>query len=365
MLGLWGGSVAEVARIASASPETIGSAFFAYSIAGIVGMAVAGRIGTHVSLKSRLLLLLFLAGACLAALFHASNATALIIGLAVFSFLAFSVDLVMNAEAIAVESDHKKPVLAGFHGMASIGLGIGAIAGSYLSVTFGMAVTTVVSICVTTIAAVAVVFGTPDRGATHPVGEGSTWFKPGGALIALALIVGASTASETASAMFSAQALVGHAPDLAAFAGIGATAFALVQGFVRIAGGDRLRAAIGDERLVRLSLATATAGLLVVALSPSFAVCAAGFALVGLGTACIVPAGFAMAAATSARPAAAIISMLSIISGLVRIPTPLAYGLLAERMSYASAFLIFALITGAALTLTIALGARSRLRSAT
>ncbi len=182
--------------------------------------------------------------------------------------------------------------------------------------------------------------------------------------MALGLIVGASIASETASAMFSAQALVGHAPELAAFAGIGATAFALVQGFVRI------REAIG------CALQSATSALCacrsprrppVCSLSFYRLVCRlrCRFALVGLGTACIVPSGFAMAAATSARPAAAIISLLSIISGLVRIPTPLAYGWLAERLSYSSAFLVFAFITGAALTLSIAIGSRSRLRSAT
>ncbi len=145
--------------------------FSATASLAVVGLATAGRIGTHVSLKNRLLVLLFLTGACLAALFHASNAPALIIGLSAFSFLACGVDLVMNAEAIAVEKDHEKPVLAGFHGMASIGLGVGAISGSYLSVKFGMAATTFAGIGVTLIAAVAVILGTPNRGATHPIAK--------------------------------------------------------------------------------------------------------------------------------------------------------------------------------------------------
>ncbi|MGE0283123.1 MAG: MFS transporter [Rhizobiaceae bacterium] len=362
LMGLWGGSLAEVARLASASPETIGSAFFAYSIAGIVGMAFAGRIGRRISLKIRLLVLLLMAGACLAALFQVTNATALIIGLAIFSFVASSVDLVMNAEAIAVEHDRRHPVLAGFHGLASLGVGFGAIAGSYLSVTHGVAATTIANVVVTAAALIAVLFGTPNRGATHPVGHGSTWFVPAWPLVALGLIVGASIAGEIASTMFSTQALESHAPNLAAYAGIGATAFAFVQGGVRMVG-DRLRRTFGDERLIRMSLATATVGFVVVTLSPTFTICALGFALVGLGTACIVPSGFALAASMSARPAAAVISMLAIITGVARIPAPLIYGWVAESTTFASAFLIYALIVAGGFALSFAVGAKSLVRS--
>lgn len=362
LMGLWGGSLAEVARLASASPEAIGSAFFAYSIAGIVGMAFAGHIGRTISLKLRLLILLFASGTCLAALFQASDAATLIIGLSIFSFVASSVDLVMNAEAIAVEHERRHPVLASFHGLASLGVGCGAILGSYLSVTHGIMATTVAGCLITAAALAAVTFGTPNRGATHPEGHGSTWFLPAWPLVALGLIVGASIAGEIASTMFSAQALEGHAPNLAAYAGIGATAFAFVQGGVRLMG-DRLRRMFGDERLIRISLATATVGFVVVTLSPTFAICAGGFALVGLGTACIVPSGFALAASMSARPAAAVISMLAIITGFARIPAPLIYGWVAESTSFASAFFIYALIAGAGLALSFALGARSLIRS--
>jgi len=362
LMGLWGGSLAEVARFASASPETIGSAFFAYSIAGIVGMAFAGRIGRRISLKVRLLVLLLAAGACLAALFQVTSASALIIGLAVFSFLASSVDLVMNAEAIAVEQERRHPVLAGFHGLASLGVGFGAIAGSYLSVTQGIGSTTIASMLVTAGALIAVLVATPNRGATHPVGHGSTWFVPAWPLVALGLIVGASIAGDIASTMFSAQALEGHAPNLAAYAGIGATAFAFVQGAVRMVG-DRLRRAFGDERLIRISLATTTAGFVIVLIAPTFAVCAGGFALVGLGTACIVPSGFALAASMADRPAAAVISMLAIITGVARIPAPLVYGWLADSTTFASAFLVYALIAAGGFALSFAVGAKSLVRS--
>lgn len=359
-VGLWGGSVAEVARVGAISPDVIGSAFVGFGAAGILGMAVAGKIGKSVSLKARLIVLILLTAVCLATLFHVRSAASLIVGLSLFAFLSSSVDLVMNSEGLAVERDRGMPVLAGFHGLASLGLGCGSIAGSYLSVTFGLTVSAIAGLAVYGVGAAAVFIGTPNRGATQPSGGGSSWFVPEWPLVALSLIVGCSIAGEIASAMFSAQTLTSQAPALAAYAGAGATAFALFQAAVRMFG-DRLRAMFGDQRLIRVSLATALLGFVVVTTSTSFAVSAIGFAIVGVGTACIVPCGFAMAAAMSARPAAAVISMVSIITGAIRIPAPLVYGWVAQSTGFAFAFIVFALLIAAALVLALAVG-RSRLR---
>lgn len=360
-LGLWGGSVAEVAEVASIQPDIIGSAFVGYGAAGILGMAVAGRIGRSISLKTRLIVLLCLTAACLAALFQVTTAAQLIIGLFAFSFLNASVDLVMNSEGLAVEKDRGFPVLAGFHGLASLGVGVGAVTGSYLSVMLGLPATALACILVYGIAIFAVAKGTPNRGATHSRDIGSSWFRPSTALIGLGLIVGASIAGELAATMFSAQTMTSQAPHLAAYAGFGATAFALCQFAVRMCG-DRLRAAFGDGVLIRLSLATTTGGFLLVALSTSFPISALGFAIVGVGTACIVPCGFAMAVKTSTMPAAAVISMLAIISGLVRIPAPLVYGSLADRIGFAPAYGVYALLAGGALAAAVVAMGKVRIR---
>ena len=361
VIGLWGGSVAEVSRVASISPDVIGSAFVGYGVAGIVGMAIAGRIGRSVSLKARLIVLLGLTAACLAALFQVTTAAQLIVGLFAFSFLNASVDLVMNSEGLAVEQERGFPVLAGFHGLASLGVGAGAVTGSYISVTLGLPATALACVAVFAIAIYAVAKGTPNRGATHSRESGSSWFRPSTVLIGLGLIVGASIAGELAATMFSAQTMANQAPHLAAYAGFGATAFALCQSAVRMCG-DRLRAAFGDSILIRLSLATATAGFLLVAMSTSFPVSALGFAIVGIGTACIVPCGFAMAVKTSTMPAAAVISMLAIITGLVRIPAPLAYGALADRIGFAPAYGVYALLTAGALAAAVIAMGKVRIR---
>lgn len=352
-IGLWGGSVAEVARVGAIPPDVIGSAFVAFGIAGILGFAVAGRIGKSISLKTRLIALLLLTGVCLAALFYMRSAGGLIAGLFIFSLVSASVDLVMNSEALAVERDRGHPVLVGFHGLASFGVAGGAIAGSYVSVTIGLWATSILGLFVCAVATLAVLVGTPDRGATQPVDAGSSWFRPGLALVAVSLVVGTSIAGETAAVMFSAQTLESQAPHLAAYAGAGAMAFALFQGSVRMFG-DRLRRRLDDIRLLRLSLAMALVGFVLVAVSTHFAMTAVGFAVIGVGTACIVPCGFAMAARLSPQPAAAVISMLAIISAVIRIPSPLAYGLGAEAAGFSLAFGLYVVLVAGALAIALA-----------
>jgi predicted MFS family arabinose efflux permease len=131
-LGLWSGSVPVVAAHSGLSPEALGAAFVGFGIAGIVGFAVAGRVLIKVSLKRRLLMLLALTALCLAILLQANSAFMLFAALFIYSFLAASVDLVMNSEGIAVERETGFPILSGFHAMSSVGLASGAILGSYL-----------------------------------------------------------------------------------------------------------------------------------------------------------------------------------------------------------------------------------------
>jgi predicted MFS family arabinose efflux permease len=353
-IGLWGGSVAEVARRASLSAHDIGTSFVGFGIAGILGMAIAGRIGTSVSLKHRLLVLVALTALCLALLFHVHSKPGFMIGLFMFSLLAAGVDLVMNAEGLSVERERGFPVLSGFHGLASLGLAAGAIVGSYVSVRISVSATAAIAVLVYGFAMAMIVRATPDRGPTHAKGIGSTWFRPEATMIALALIVGASIAGEISASMFSAQTLASQAPQLAAWAGAGATAFALCQATVRLFG-DHLRTQLGDVRLMRVSLLLALAGFAVVTFSTGFAISALGFALVGVGTGCIVPCGFALAARSAMMPIAAVISMVAMIGAGLRIGAPLAYGYIADGSGYASAFVIYAVVMAAALALAFAM----------
>jgi hypothetical protein len=102
------------------------------------------------------------------------------------------------------------------------------------------------------------------------------------------------------------------------------------------------------------------AGLVNVTLSVSFAHSIAGFALVGLGTACIVPAGFALAPRLAPATAAAAISTLSIIGAPFRIITPMAYGALAGATSFSFGYSVYALLAMIAFFLALSMLKRTQ-----
>jgi len=91
-----------------------------------------------------------------------------------------------------------------------------------------------------------------------------------------------------------------------------------------------------------LSLAVALVGLAIVTVSPTFAVSAAGFGLIGLGTACVVPCGFATAVARSPLAPSASLALVAFASALPRLPTPYLVGEIVTRASIGAAFGMFA-----------------------
>ena len=350
-LGLWSGSVPEVSRNSGLSPEALGAAFVGFGIASIVGFALAGRVLVSLSLKRRLLILLALTALCLAVLLQSHSAFMLFAALFVFSFLSASVDLIMNSEGVAVERETGFPILSGFHAMSSVGLAGGAILGSYLSVTFGVAITAIAGFIAYAIAMITVVKATPDRGPTEAT-SGRSWFKPSTTFILLSTIVGISIAVELSAIMFSAKTLAAEAPALAAYAGTGATVYAVIQAITRF-GGDALRAKIGDEKLLVISLGIALFGLANVVLSTGFAHSIIGFGIVGLGTACIVPAGFALAPKLAPASAAAAISTLSLVGAPFRIITPVNYGSISGIAGFSLGYGIYAALAVLAFGLAV------------
>ena len=123
-------------------------------------------------------------------------------------------------------------------------------------------------------------------------------------LAALGLVIGACIACESAAIAWSGLVLRREAPELAAFAGLGASFFAGCQALQRF-NVDRLRARVADRRLIVASLAVASLGFSLVAFEPGFALSVVGFAIIGFGTGAVVPCGFALAATQPGASAAA------------------------------------------------------------
>lgn len=361
VLGLWSGAVPTVAAAAHVSPAQLGIGFTLFIVGYLAAMSFAGVIARRISLRCILLVSVPTLGATLVGLFFARDPLWFMIALTVMGIFAGTVDLIMNAEGVAVEHDQRRPVLAGLHAMASGGIAVSAIPSSLLVTTLGPWSISALAVVLHLAAVVLVWRGTPERphdgGRTMTRVAGSSRFS--WVLVAIGLVAGISMAGELAAIMWSSSLLATEAPRLAAIAGTGAAFFAGFQWSIRVVA-DRLRARLGDARLVNVSLVVAISGFGIVAYGAGFWPSVVGFALIGMGTASIVPCSFALAVTSSGLAASAALAVVTLVTALPRAPMPALFGVAVERFSFALAFGGFTLLFAVALAISIAMGAKAR-----
>ncbi|UNS95910.1 MFS transporter [Streptomyces tubbatahanensis] len=276
-------------------------------------------------------------------------------------------DVAMNAQGVRVEEAYGRSVMSGLHGLWSVGTLVGG-AGGVLAAHAGLDGRVHLASAAPLLAALAVVAARWTPG-TEPAaapagasalpagGEGGTGGEDGteapprfalptrGAL-AIGLLGFCAVFAEGASMDWSGIYLAdvtGAEPGLAASA---YTAFACTMALARLSG-DAVVRRFGPVATVRSGgvLAALGAALVVAARTPALAV--AGFALIGVGIAVVVPLCFAAAGRTSATaPGQAIagVATLAYASGLA---APAIVGWIAQTTTLSVSFgVVTALLLG-------------------
>jgi MFS family permease len=337
-LGLWAGSIPALMRQTGLDVAGLGLAITLHTGAYIAAMAGGGQLARHIPPRRLALLALLALVPCFGALFTASSPLMLMAAFTAVGLSAGLLDLAMNAEGTAVEHDLGWPVLLSMHAAASGAFALGALAGSLIATHGGPPWCALVVGVVALPVALAQHRLGPRLHAPVPslaVPQRGGGLPPG--IVRIGIVLGLTIGAEMAAQMWSARFLERQAAELAAFAGAGAAFFAGFQSVVRLFG-DPLRRRLGDDRVIVLSLIVAALGFVTVATSAQFAQSLLGFALVGLGTACVVPCCFALAARRAAAKAAAALGLASLIAGSIRLPAPMVLGAAAAAWSDAIAF---------------------------
>jgi hypothetical protein len=198
------------------------------------------------------------------------------------------VDVAMNAEAVVVERAAGRPLMSGFHGMWSLGLLGGALAGVAAAAAGARPAAQFAATAIVVAPGSAPILARlPHRTAAVRAAAGvrDAWSLP---LVVLGLIAFGSFLSEGAAADWSAVYLRDEAGATAAVAAAGFAGFSLGMVAARFAG-DRVGAAVGPVRLVRASATLALAGLVLALAVPGAETGLVGFALLGLGLGPVVP----------------------------------------------------------------------------
>ncbi|MFF8287035.1 MFS transporter [Streptomyces albus] len=268
-------------------------------------------------------------------------------------------DVAMNAQGVRVEEAYGRSVMSGLHGLWSVGTLVGG-AGGALAAHAGLDARLHLGLAAPLLALVAVAAarwtpGEPRPEATVAAEQITTrdeaeapprFALPSRGVLAIGLLGFCAVFAEGASMDWSGIYLAdvtGAEPGLAASA---YTAFACTMALARLSG-DAVVRRFGPVVTVRSGgvLAAVGAALVVTARTPPVAV--AGFALIGVGIAVVVPLCFAAAGRTAAgAPGQAIagVATLAYASGLA---APAIVGWIAQTTSLSVSFgVVTALLVG-------------------
>jgi MFS family permease len=285
----------------------------------------------------------------------ARNLPELALSLALFGAASGLMDVAMNAHGSLVERGYGRPVMASFHGLWSVGGLVGAVTGG-LAARAGWSPArhfAVAALCL----GVLLLVGTwrllpasldvaPARqrpaGAAQRRGRGMAWSRP---LLLLGVVGFSSFFGEGSAHDWSAIYLhdeLGTSPGTAAAA---FAAFSLAMASVRF-GGDRLSARFGPVRLVRACGLVAAAGFGRGRRAHPPMAGVAGFALLGVGLACVVPVTFSAAGRLGGGLAGVAISRVAAVSYLATFAGPPIIGLVADQVGLSVALAIPVALAG-------------------
>jgi MFS family permease len=325
------------------------------AIAGLpAGAALVSRIGSRAGLRVG-----FAAyPASLIAVAAAASLPALTAALAVMAVGNSVVDVAMNAQGVELERRLERPVLSRLHAGHPLGLVVGGAAGTAAAAAgAGPGVHFAAAALAGLLAGLAATrWLVRETAPTTP----RTFVRPTAPLLWLGAVAFCATLVEGGVANWSAVHLRSERDAGAGTAAAAFTVFALAVALGRSAG-DRLVARFGRLRVVQAGGLVAAVGLACAVAAPSLPAAFAGWALLGLGLACVMPAVIGAAPEVAGVPAPAAIAAVTTIAYLGSFTGPPLVGALAEAANLSTALGV--LVAGSLLLAAVApLGLRRSAR---
>jgi MFS family permease len=204
-------------------------------------------------------------------------------------------DVSMNSQAVMVEQQLGKPIMTSFHALFSIGMMLGALAGSFFT-KIGVGLfphfAIISTLCLVPIF-LSIKYLVNDKPEVKKTSE-PLFRLPNTAMVSIGLIAFCSMLGEGAMADWSTNYLELIAKADPALAPIGLSAFALAMTIGRVLG-DGARVKFGDRVLMILCGVISTTGLCFALIVNNPYLVIVGLFIVGLGLSVIVPIAYSIA----------------------------------------------------------------------
>ncbi|MFE2357722.1 MFS transporter [Streptomyces parvulus] len=322
---------------AGVSAGQLGLALAFPALGASLAMPLAGSVSHRFGARTALRGLLALWTLALVLPSLAPNLLTLCLALFVYGATAGMSDVAMNALGVEIENRLDRSIMSGLHGMWSTGALVGSAAGT-LAAHLGADARLhhVLAAAVLTVVGLAACSWVLDLQPAEDEDPPPRFALPPRSALLIGAVGFCAVFAEGASLDWSAVYLRDELETSAGLAAACTTGFTLTMALARLAG-DRIVDRFGAVRVVRVSGVLATLGGLLVVVGGHPAVAMAGFALMGLGIAVVVPLCFAAAGRAGSNPSLAIagVATITYTSGLV---APSAIGGLAQATSLVVSF---------------------------
>lgn len=314
--GIWAARIPAVKAQTGLDDAGLGFALLGASIGAVLTMTFAGwlgsRFGTHVMTPLALV-------GCAAMLPLEGGAwsyASLTVALLIFGVCQGTMDVNMNANGVAVEHAGGGRIMSRLHASWSIGAFVGALISSEVAALgIGPFPEFTAEAVFLLVAAVFIRLAMlPDKHA-----EPGGLRRPTGPLVLLGFLALVGLMAEGSASDWSGVYLQHSLSASEGTAGLAVTAFTGCMATARLAG-DRLSVVLGSARLVGSGALLAALGLATALAAPIPAVAIAGFGLMGIGLAAVVPTLFRAAGSQPGIPASvgiAAVSTMGYAGGLV------------------------------------------------
>jgi len=318
---------------------SLGLVLLCLGAGSLLAMPLAGALAARHGCRAVMVATLAMVIAALPLLAIAPSPWTLGLALFVFGAGVGACDCVMNIQAVIVERESGRPMMSGFHAFYSIGGAVGAAAVTLLL----SAALPPLLVCVAGSVAMALLLGVSVRHWRRDRAEaGAPVFAlPHGVVLAIGVLCFVAFLAEGTMLDWSAVFLheVQQVPPDRA--GLGFMTFAIAMTVTRLVG-DGVVGRLGRLRAILLGSIVAALGFGVITFASALPVALAGYALIGLGCANIVPALFSMAGNQKAMPESLAIPAITTLGYAGVLAGPALIGFIAQASSLVVAFCLVA-----------------------
>ncbi|MFZ6011235.1 MAG: MFS transporter [Bacteroidota bacterium] len=355
----WVSRLPRIQELYHADNGTIGIVLLSMSLGAVAAMPFTGWMIIKNGSRRITLFSVILYCAFVPLIPFMQNVPALVALYLIMGIITGMLDVAMNAQAVMVEQQYRKPIMTSFHALFSIGMALGAWCGALfadlgLDLSYHLSIIVIVALIAAGWISRNLIHDRPENTEHH---DGPLFRLPNKALVSVGIIAFCCMMGEGAMSDWSVNYMENIAHATKALAPIGLSAFATAMTLGRIFG-DRIRAGWGDQRLIVAGGLSATSGLMLTLLLPTPFVTIAGFFLVGLGLSTIVPIAYSIAGNTKGLPSGVGLAMVTTVGYSGFLFGPPIIGFLADLFTLRMAlFVVIALF----IAMTV-LGARFKSR---